>query len=320
MASCSIKTVETVATARAFLESHYNSIFNQLPVIIQRRGARGVTPNGFEFVRVLGKGSFGVVRLVKTKTPQTPLEGSLPVLSNSPPQAYAMKVIHKSTMIRSSQQCHLLAERDLLVAAEGSEWIIPLIAAFQDPQHLYLVMDFCIGGDFLGLLIRKNTLPEHETKFYMAEMILCLEEVHRMGWIHRDVKPDNFLISASGHLKISDFGLAFDGEWSHDQKQYHETRQMLMDQLGLSLDGDDQDQQEKSVAESRSCAERGYGFSDRNINHTRPPAIGVPRKGEPIIDWRNRCQRRRLARSVVGTSQYMAPEVVRGEMYDGRCD
>ena len=59
-------------------------------------------------------------------------------------------------------------------------------------------MNYCIGGDFLGLLIRKNVLNEEVTRWYIAEMILCVEEAHRMRWIHRDVKPDNFLIDADG--------------------------------------------------------------------------------------------------------------------------
>lgn len=126
-------------------------------------------------------------------------------------QVYAMKVIRKADMLRNSQEGHLRAERNFLVAAEGSKWVISLITAFQDNKHLYLVMDFCIGGDFLGLLIRKNILSEQITKWYLAEMVLCVEEAHKMKWIHRDVKPDNFLIGADGHLKISDFGLAFDG-------------------------------------------------------------------------------------------------------------
>lgn len=125
-------------------------------------------------------------------------------------EVYAMKVIRKADMLRNAQEGHLRAERNFLVAAEGSKWVISLITAFQDEKHLYLVMDFCIGGDFLGLLIRKNILSEQITKWYMAEMILCVEEAHKMKWIHRDVKPDNFLIGADGHLKISDFGLAFD--------------------------------------------------------------------------------------------------------------
>lgn len=72
-------------------------------------------------------------------------------------------------------------------------------------------MEYMAGGDFLGLLIRENILEEHVTRHYVAEMVICVEEAHRLGFIHRDIKPDNFLIDAHGHLKISDFGLAFDG-------------------------------------------------------------------------------------------------------------
>lgn len=77
---------------------------------------------------------------------------------------YAMKVIRKADMLRNAQEGHLKAERNFLVAAAGSKWVVPLISAFQDLKHLYLVMDFCIGGDFLGLLIRKNILSEQITK------------------------------------------------------------------------------------------------------------------------------------------------------------
>ena len=53
----------------------------------------------------------------------------------------------------------------------------------------YLVMEYMIGGDFLGLLIDKGTLSEAVTRFYIAEMILCIEEAHKLSYIHRDVKP-----------------------------------------------------------------------------------------------------------------------------------
>ena len=72
-------------------------------------------------------------------------------------------------------------------------------------------------------------------------MILCVEEAHKMKWIHRDIKPDNFLISASGHLKISDFGLAFDGHWAHSQSYHTNQRQGLLEKLGIHISGDEQD-------------------------------------------------------------------------------
>ena len=223
-------------------------------------------------------------------------------------------------MLRNSQEGHLRAERDFLVAAEGSEWIVPLLAAFQDNKFLYLVMEFCIGGDFLGLLIRKNVLSEEITKWYVAEMILCVEEAHRMHWIHRDVKPDNFLIGVDGHLKISDFGLAFDGQWYHDQKFYHKRRHDLVENLQFDIIGDEQDQREREELEcSRRIAGIWPGTHPKPSNAEPSPSLDDCGQ-EPIIDRRNRTQKRRLARSVVGTSQYMAPEVIRGDLYDGRCD
>lgn len=146
-------------------------------------------------------------------------------------------------------------------------------------------------------------------------MILCVEEAHKMNWIHRDVKPDNFLISASGHLKISDFGLAFDGHWAHCQSYYSNQRQSLLDKLGIKITGDAQD-----VLDDAEAASNGI--------HDAYPATPRPRccdteenaRREGLLNWRNRTERRKLARSVVGTSQYMAPEVIMGQHYDGRCD
>ena len=119
-----------------------------------------------------------------------------------------------------------------------------MISSFQDPANLYLVMEYMPGGDFLGLLIRENVLNEPVARFFIAEMILCIEEAHSLSWIHRDIKPDNFLVSAAGHLKISDFGLAFDGHWSHDTSYYHTHRYSLVHKLGLTIEGDAVDRSE----------------------------------------------------------------------------
>ncbi|KAH6634044.1 kinase-like domain-containing protein [Chaetomium sp. MPI-SDFR-AT-0129] len=172
-------------------------------------GAHRGQASEYETVRVLGRGSFGVVKLVR---------------EHRRGQVYAMKVIKKNRMLKTSQEGHLRAERDILVASEGSRWIVPLVASFQDLSNLYLVMEYMPGGDFLSLLIRESILPETIARFYIAEIILCVEAAHSLKCIHRDIKPDNFLVSASGHLKISDFGLAFDGQWYHDATYYSSQR------------------------------------------------------------------------------------------------
>jgi serine/threonine protein kinase len=324
----------------------------------EAKGGQRVAIAGYEVIKVLGKGSFGVVRLVKEKArnpeatsresstatrvqKQTTksefsqlrsatfeaLKSSVPGtkasrrkdLNKMKKEVYAMKVIRKSDMLRNTQEGHLLAERDFLIASEKSRWVVPLIASFQDAKNLYLVMDYMVGGDFLGLLIRKTTLSEDVSRWYIAEMILCVEEAHKLRWIHRDVKPDNFLISASGHLKISDFGLAFDGHWAHDQSYYNNHRHSLLAKLGIQVDGDAADQEEARNAETnRQLATIFTGST--NPTNSPPNSDEIPTPKEGILQWRNRKQKRKLAKSVVGTSQYMAPEVIRGELYDGRCD
>ena len=150
---------------------------------IARHRVKGVSIAGFDVIRVLGKGSFGVVRLVTERsaghsaTQNGHQNGENAVVSNVDGTAkhnlptgkplsdvFAMKVIRKSDMLRACQEGHLRAERDFLVGAEGSKWVVPLIASFQDNTSLYLVMEYMIGGDFLGLLLREDVLDEDVAK------------------------------------------------------------------------------------------------------------------------------------------------------------
>lgn len=137
----------------------------------------------FEKIKLIGKGAFGEVRLVRK------------VDSG---QIYAMKVLPKKDMVNREQVAHVIAERDILVAAE-SEWIVKMFYAFKDEKNLYMVMEFVPGGDMMTLLIKRDTLSEEETRFYLAETVLALDCVHDLGYIHRFVMGDvafcgNFLI------------------------------------------------------------------------------------------------------------------------------
>lgn len=109
-------------------------------------------------------------------------------------------------MIGKKQIQHVKAEVGVLAEADNP-WVVELKCSFQDEKYLYLVMEYLPGGDLMGLLIKKDILSEADAKFYMAEMILAVESVHKLNYIHRDLKPDNILIDRQGHIKLSDFGL-----------------------------------------------------------------------------------------------------------------
>jgi serine/threonine kinase 38 len=113
----------------------------------------------------------------------------------------------KEEMYKKNQILHVRAERDVLSEAK-IPWIVELRYSFQDDLYLYLVMEFCHGGDLMSLLIDKDILSEDEARFYIAELILAIESVHKLKCIHRDLKPDNILIDKNGHIKLSDFGLS----------------------------------------------------------------------------------------------------------------
>uniref|UniRef100_A0A667XSX2 Serine/threonine-protein kinase MRCK alpha n=1 Tax=Myripristis murdjan TaxID=586833 RepID=A0A667XSX2_9TELE len=97
-------------------------------------------------------------------------------------------------------------ERDVLVNGD-SQWITTLHYAFQDDNNLYLVMDYYVGGDLLTLLSKfEDRLPEEMAKFYLAEMVLAIDSVHQLHYVHRDIKPDNILMDMNGHIRLADFG------------------------------------------------------------------------------------------------------------------
>uniref|UniRef100_G1PUX0 Serine/threonine-protein kinase MRCK beta n=1 Tax=Myotis lucifugus TaxID=59463 RepID=G1PUX0_MYOLU len=99
-------------------------------------------------------------------------------------------------------------ERDVLVNGD-CQWITTLHYAFQDENYLYLVMDYYVGGDLLTLLSKfEDKLPEDMARFYIGEMVLAIDSIHQLHYVHsnRDIKPDNVLLDANGHIRLADFG------------------------------------------------------------------------------------------------------------------
>uniref|UniRef100_A0A8C0CY48 non-specific serine/threonine protein kinase n=1 Tax=Balaenoptera musculus TaxID=9771 RepID=A0A8C0CY48_BALMU len=145
----------------------------------------------FEIIKVIGRGAFGEVAVVKMKNTE---------------RIYAMKILNKWEMLKRAETACFREERDVLVNGD-CQWITTLHYAFQDENYLYLVMDYYVGGDLLTLLSKfEDKLPEDMARFYIGEMVLAIDSIHQLHYVHRDIKPDNVLLDVNGHIRLADFG------------------------------------------------------------------------------------------------------------------
>lgn len=145
-----------------------------------------------ELKETLGTGSFGRVRLCKHKNGN---------------DYYAIKCLKKREIIKMKQVQHIIAEKSILMEI-SHPFIVNMLCSFQDDKKLYLVLEFVIGGEMFTHLRSAGRFPNDVAKFYHAELVLAFDYLHGKDIIYRDLKPENLLLDAKGHVKITDFGFA----------------------------------------------------------------------------------------------------------------
>jgi len=236
----------------------------------QKKKKKKMSKADFGVTRVIGKGGYCEVRVVRNQNDT---------------KVYAMKTLLKKKMIEKKQQNHVRTERDLMVNVD--HWLlVRLYWSFQDDTYLYLVMEYCPGGDLMKILIKEDILSEPVTRFYMSECAAAIHHLHDLDYVHRDLKPDNMLISKDGHLKLSDFGLA-----KHYDTEYHSmTTDVITKYQNAKVDTKD----------------------DENAKQRNN--MGLFKKNK-----KNR-KNRALLFSAVGTPNYIAPEVFTKKGYGEECD
>jgi len=266
---------------------------------VQKESRRSVTTADFESLTVIGRGAFGEVRLVRRK----------PGNSRGETGVYALKSMKKEMMVMKNQVGHVRAERDALAAADDeTRWLTLLHYSFHDEHNLYMVMEFLPGGDLMSLLMKEDTFNEEATRFFMAEAAHAISCVHALGYIHRDIKPDNMLLDARGHLRLTDLGLCkkvgdvSPGDHPEVVLEMLKRKQIASGGAAMAIPEGEEASGSGGASHLRDMSIDGVGGGNSGSS--------IPTGGSAPKDLRTGKARRENAYSTVGTPDYIAPEVL----------
>ncbi|EAY15387.1 AGC family protein kinase [Trichomonas vaginalis G3] len=154
----------------------------------------GITMDDFDVISVLGRGFYGKVMLCHKKNTN---------------DIFAIKTVHKNRLVSAKKVHTIFTERNVLMKAQHP-FIVSLKFAFQTDTKVYLGLEYAPGGELFYHLQKFGSFPIDDVRIYIAEMALALDFLHKHGVIYRDIKPENILLDAQGHVKLTDFGLAKD--------------------------------------------------------------------------------------------------------------
>eukprot|EP01064_Diplonema_japonicum_P037210 TRINITY_DN8660_c0_g1_i1.p1 TRINITY_DN8660_c0_g1~~TRINITY_DN8660_c0_g1_i1.p1 ORF type:complete len:399 (+),score=62.10 TRINITY_DN8660_c0_g1_i1:50-1246(+) len=181
-------------------------------------GKEKVSKDDFKMLSKIGEGNYAVVLLVKQK-------GTGDYL--------AMKILNKNMLIERDEVEHTRTERAVLEKA-NHPFLVKMRYAFQTADKLYLVMNFANGGELFSHLKKEKRFDEERARFYAAEIALGIQYLHDRGIVYRDLKPENVLLDAEGHIALTDFGLSKMMKESERTKTFCGTPEYLAPEILLN--------------------------------------------------------------------------------------
>ena len=236
-----------------------------------------VSIEDFEILKRISSGAYGKVYLARKKKTR---------------DLFAVKVQNKSDLLRKNMVDNAIAER-LILSNVKAPFVVKLYYAFQNERALYLVMEYCCGGDVATLLRNLGAFDLDMARAYAADTVLSLESLHRMSYIHRDLKPDNLLINEKGHLLLTDFGLSSIG--------------VLEEQSSSSASSSASSSTASSAKTSSSASSSSTAAAAALTAATAAVASGRGSSGQKQQQQQQQQQQR-----IVGTPDYLAPEMLLG--------